>query len=82
MIRLAASIGRRPTRTVVSGGGRGNGKGGGHNSTSEAQALAAIDALDTGVRGSPDPDSITLEPYGIDIPEASTRRGRASLRRQ
>jgi diketogulonate reductase-like aldo/keto reductase len=31
--------------------------------------LAAIDALDTGVRGGPDPDSITLEAYGIDIPE-------------
>ena len=38
-IRLAASIGRRPMRTVVSGGGRGNGKGGGHNSTSEARPL-------------------------------------------
>jgi len=32
--------------------------------------LAAIDALDTGVRGGPDPDSITLEAYGRDIPEA------------
>jgi len=32
--------------------------------------LEAIDALDTGVRGGPDPDSITLEAYGIDIPEA------------
>lgn len=36
---------------------------------SKAQ-LAAIDALDTGVRGGPDPDSITLETYGREIPEA------------
>lgn len=32
--------------------------------------LAAIDALDTGVRGGPEPDSITLEEYGRPIPEA------------
>ena len=32
--------------------------------------LAAIDALDTGVRGGPDPASITLETYGKEIPEA------------
>jgi diketogulonate reductase-like aldo/keto reductase len=32
--------------------------------------LAAIDALDTGVRGGPDPDSITLETFGMPIPEA------------
>lgn len=32
--------------------------------------LAAIDALDTGVRGGPEPDSITLENYGRPIPEA------------
>jgi diketogulonate reductase-like aldo/keto reductase len=32
--------------------------------------LAAIDALDTGLRGGPDPDSITLETYGREIPEA------------
>jgi len=32
--------------------------------------LAAIDALDTGLRRGPDPDSITLEKYGRDIPEA------------
>jgi hypothetical protein len=38
MIRLAASIGRRPMRTVVSGRGRGNGKGGGHNSTARPNA--------------------------------------------
>jgi diketogulonate reductase-like aldo/keto reductase len=32
--------------------------------------IAAIDALDTGVRGGPDPDTITLEQYGKEIPEA------------
>jgi hypothetical protein len=32
--------------------------------------LAAIDGLDTGVRRGPDPDSITLEPYGKVVPEA------------
>ncbi len=31
---------------------------------------AAIDALDTGVRGGPEPEAITRENYGIDIPEA------------
>lgn len=35
-----------------------------------ADDIAAIDALDTGVRGGPDPDSITLETFGRDIPEA------------
>jgi diketogulonate reductase-like aldo/keto reductase len=30
--------------------------------------LATIDALDTGVRGGPDPDSLTLENYGFPIP--------------
>ena len=35
-----------------------------------ADQLAAIDALDTGVRSGPEPDSITLEAYGRDIPEA------------
>jgi diketogulonate reductase-like aldo/keto reductase len=34
------------------------------------EEVAAIDALDTGVRGGPEPDSITLENYGIQIPEA------------
>ena len=34
------------------------------------EQVAAIDALDTGVRGGPDPDSITLENYGREIPEA------------
>jgi diketogulonate reductase-like aldo/keto reductase len=32
--------------------------------------LAAIDALETGMRGGPDPDSITLAAYGRPIPEA------------
>jgi diketogulonate reductase-like aldo/keto reductase len=35
-----------------------------------SEQIAAIDALDTGVRGGPDPDSITLEAYGMEIPEA------------
>jgi 2,5-diketo-D-gluconate reductase A len=35
-----------------------------------SEQIAAIDALDTDVRGGPDPDSITLERYGIEIPEA------------
>jgi diketogulonate reductase-like aldo/keto reductase len=34
------------------------------------EQLAAIDALDTGVRGGPEPDTITLEAYGREIPEA------------
>jgi diketogulonate reductase-like aldo/keto reductase len=32
--------------------------------------LAAIDALDTGRRGGPEPDDITLETFGREIPEA------------
>jgi diketogulonate reductase-like aldo/keto reductase len=32
--------------------------------------LAAIDALDTGVRGGPGPEAVTLEAFGRDIPEA------------
>jgi len=32
--------------------------------------IAAIDALETGVRGGPDPDNITLETFRRDIPEA------------
>lgn len=32
--------------------------------------IAAIDALDTGVRGGPDPEDITLETFGREIPEA------------
>lgn len=35
-----------------------------------ADELAKIDALDTGVRSGPDPDSITLESFHRDIPEA------------
>jgi diketogulonate reductase-like aldo/keto reductase len=34
------------------------------------EQLAVIDALDTGVRGGPEPDAITLEAFGRDIPEA------------
>lgn len=36
-----------------------------------AADLARIGQLDTGVRGGPEPDTITLEAYGRDIPEAS-----------
>ena len=32
--------------------------------------VAAIDALDAGVRGGPEPDTITLDNYGMPIPEA------------
>jgi diketogulonate reductase-like aldo/keto reductase len=32
--------------------------------------LAAIDALDTGRRGGPEPETITLETFSRDIPEA------------
>lgn len=35
-----------------------------------AEELARLDALDTGVRSGPDPDSITLETFGREIPEA------------
>jgi diketogulonate reductase-like aldo/keto reductase len=35
-----------------------------------ADQLAAIDALDTGQRGGPEPDAITLEAFGREIPEA------------
>ena len=31
--------------------------------------LAAIDALDTGRRGGPEPEAITLESFGMPIPE-------------
>ncbi|XVV10167.1 aldo/keto reductase [Actinoplanes sp. CA-131856] len=34
------------------------------------EQLAAIDALDTGKRGGPEPTDITLETFGRDIPEA------------
>ena len=32
--------------------------------------MAAIDALDTGRRGGPEPEAITLEAFGREIPEA------------
>lgn len=32
--------------------------------------IAAIDALETGVRGGPEPDTVTLEKYGKSIPES------------
>jgi diketogulonate reductase-like aldo/keto reductase len=35
-----------------------------------AQEAAAIDGLDTGKRGGPEPDAITLESFGREIPEA------------
>jgi len=35
-----------------------------------AAELAAIDGLDTGRRGGPEPDAITLEAFGREIPEA------------
>lgn len=35
-----------------------------------ADELAAVDALDTGQRGGPEPEDITLESFGRDIPEA------------
>ena len=35
-----------------------------------AEQLAAIDALDTGVRGGPAPEAITRENFRIEIPEA------------
>ena len=35
-----------------------------------AQETAAIDGLDTGKRGGPEPDAITLENFGREIPEA------------
>jgi 2,5-diketo-D-gluconate reductase A len=34
------------------------------------EELAAIDALDTGIRGGPEPDAITLEAFGRPIPES------------
>lgn len=35
-----------------------------------AEEIAAIDGLDTGTRGGPEPEDITLEAYGKEIPEA------------
>ena len=34
-----------------------------------AEDMAAIDTLDTGQRGGPEPDAITLEAFGREIPE-------------
>jgi diketogulonate reductase-like aldo/keto reductase len=34
------------------------------------EEIAAIDGLDTGRRGGPEPDAITLETFGREIPEA------------
>ncbi len=34
------------------------------------EQVAALDALDTGVRGGPEPEVITLDAFGVDIPEA------------
>ena len=34
------------------------------------EQVAAIDALETGIRGGPEPDTVTLEKYGKTIPEA------------
>ncbi|HZX56815.1 MAG TPA: aldo/keto reductase, partial [Ilumatobacteraceae bacterium] len=36
----------------------------------DADEMTAIDRLDTGRRGGPEPDEITLEAFGRDIPEA------------
>lgn len=35
-----------------------------------ADQLASIDALDTGIRGGPEPEVVTREKFGLDIPEA------------
>ena len=35
-----------------------------------ADELAALDSLDTGIRGGPEPESITLKAFGREIPEA------------
>ena len=35
-----------------------------------ADQLAAIDALDTGARGGPEPEQITRAAFGREIPEA------------
>lgn len=41
-----------------------------HDVELTADELARIDALDTGVRGGPEPDVITLDTFGREIPEA------------
>ena len=35
-----------------------------------AEELAALDSLDTGVRGGPEPGGVTREAFGREIPEA------------
>ena len=35
-----------------------------------ADEMSAIDGLDTGRRGGPEPEAITLEGWGVEIPEA------------
>jgi 2,5-diketo-D-gluconate reductase A len=35
-----------------------------------AEQLTAIDALDTGIRGGPEPEDVTREKFGRDILEA------------
>ena len=35
-----------------------------------ADQLTAIDGLDTGVRGGPEPEDVTREKFGVPIPEA------------
>jgi 2,5-diketo-D-gluconate reductase A len=35
-----------------------------------ADEMTAIDGLDTGRRGGPEPDAITLDRFGLEIPEA------------
>jgi diketogulonate reductase-like aldo/keto reductase len=35
-----------------------------------ADEMAAIDGLDTGARGGPEPDTVTLEAFAVEIPEA------------
>src|SRR5579859_4179363 len=36
----------------------------------DADQLSSLDALDTGVRGGPEPEDVTLEKFGREIPEA------------
>src|SRR5579862_8837852 len=41
-----------------------------YDTATTAQEVTAIDGLDTGQRGGPEPDTITLENFGREIPEA------------
>ena len=38
--------------------------------TLSPEERASVDALDAGVRGGPEPESITIDAYGREIPEA------------